>query len=60
MLTEHRRPKPARQPEIVPASAGGLNKTSKLCITTEPGKFNSTYMLFKIGIWKFGKDMLYL
>ncbi|KAK6599638.1 transcriptional co-activator [Botrytis cinerea] len=28
MLTEHRRPKPARQPEIVPASAGGLNKTN--------------------------------
>ncbi|KAA8569354.1 hypothetical protein EYC84_001004 [Monilinia fructicola] len=28
MLTEHRRPKPARQAESVPASAGGLNKTN--------------------------------
>ncbi|RAL65953.1 hypothetical protein DID88_005614 [Monilinia fructigena] len=45
MLTEHRRPKPARQPESVPASAGGLNKTN-----WDHGNSEEICFTFSIGI----------
>jgi hypothetical protein len=52
---EHRRPKASRLADQVPASAGGLNKTSKLLLT---GLLKSSNSYNKqTGTLKFGRDM---